>query len=509
MRMLVAWIGNTDLGAPDRSDKDDLGPIAQALNARPFDAALLLANQERSSIEKYERWLRAGVAAKLRGKLTIIPVELSSPINFDEIYSAVTQNLSRALGALTERPELTFHLSSGTPAMAATWVILGKTRYQAELIQSSRQRGVETASLPFDISLSPEFVADVLRIPDKKLEDLTAGTPDAFSQFGDIIYLGKTMQRLVDRAKKAAPRSVGVLIEGESGTGKELLARAIHNASLRKDKAFQVVNCGAIPSELVDSELFGHMKGSFTGAAQDHIGFFEAAHQGTLFLDEIGELPLAAQVKLLRTLQDGEVRRVGDTRTRKVDVRVIAATNRDLISEVAAGNFREDLFYRLAILVLRAPPLREREGDINPLIDGLLNRINQQSEDAKEPGFKRKVLSLGARKLLTQHTWPGNIRELENTLRRAAVWSDGEVISLEDMKEAFLPNPETKPSAEAVLNRPLAQGIDLQEIIASVGKHYLQRAMEATNRNKSKAAAMLGLPSHQTLTNWLQKYGVE
>jgi DNA-binding NtrC family response regulator len=509
MRILVAWIGNTDLRAPDAHDKEDLGPIAQALKARQFDAALLLANQERSSVEKYERWLRAGVASQIRRKLTVIPVELSSPINFDEIYTAVIRHLDPALRALAEQPELTFHLSSGTPAMAATWVILGKTRYPAELIQSSRQKGVETASLPFDISLSPEFFADVLRNPDKKLEKLTAGTPDAFSQFGDIIYRGEAMQTLVDRAKRAAPRSVRVLIEGESGTGKELLARAIHNASPRKDKEFQVVNCGAIPSELVESELFGHVKGSFTGAAKDHIGFFEAAHQGTLFLDEIGELQLPAQVKLLRVLQEGEIRRVGDTRTRKVDVRVVAATNRDLINDVAAGRFREDLFYRLAVIVLKVPPLRERDSDLAPLIDGLLARINQQSEDAKEPGFKRKTISRDARKLLTQHNWPGNIRELENTLRGAAVWNDGEVITPNDIKQAFLPTVQNKSAGDAILNQSLEQGIDLPEIIASVGKHYLQRAMEATNRNKSKAAHMLGLPSHQTLTNWLQKYGVK
>jgi transcriptional regulator with PAS, ATPase and Fis domain len=408
-----------------------------------------------------------------------------------------------------EQPQLTFHLSPGTPAMAAIWVILGKTRYRAELIQSSRQKGVETASVPFDISLSPEFVTDVLRIPDKQLEKLSAGTANDSSQFGDIIYRGPVMQRLIGLAKKAAPRSVGILIEGESGTGKELLARAIHNASTRKDKEFQVVNCGAIPSELVESELFGHVKGSFTGATKDHVGYFEAAHRGTLFLDEIGELPLPAQVKLLRALQEGEIRRIGDTTTKKVDVRIIAATNRDLNAEVAAGRFREDLFYRLAVLVLKAPALRERSGDLDPLIDGLLKRINDQSEQAKEPGFKRKNISSDARKFLTQYSWPGNIRELENTLLRAAVWSDGEIISSDDIKEALRSAPQTRSTDDAILNRPLDQGIDLTKLIETVGKHYLRRAMQAAHGNKRKAAALLGLPSYQTLTNWLRRYEVD
>jgi DNA-binding NtrC family response regulator len=413
MRMLVSWIGNADLRAPDAEDKSDIGPVAQAMEARRFDRVLLLADQEKAALRKYEGWLRAKIAGKARVHLTFEHVELTSPTNFEEIYTAVTQTLEKSIREFREQPQLTFHLSPGTPAMAAIWVILGKTRYRAELIQSSRQKGVETASVPFDISLSPEFVTDVLRIPDKQLEKLSGGSSEEASRFGDIIYQGAAMQSLINRAKKAAPRSVPVLIEGESGTGKELLARAIHQASTRNGRVFQVVNCGAIPSELVESELFGHVKGSFTGATGDHVGHFEAAHGGTLFLDEIGELPLPAQVKLLRAVQEGEVRRVGDQGTKKVDVRIVAATNRDLAAEVAAGRFREDLFYRLAVLILKAPPLRDREGDLGPLIDGLLKRINEQSERAKEPGYKRKKISNDARILLMQQPWPGNIRELE------------------------------------------------------------------------------------------------
>jgi DNA-binding NtrC family response regulator len=408
-----------------------------------------------------------------------------------------------------EQPQLTFHLSPGTPAMAAIWVILGKTRYKAELIQSSLQKGVETASVPFNIELSPEFVTDILRIPDKKLEKLSAGSSEESSRFGDIIYQGKAMQRLVNLAQKAAPRSVPVLIEGESGTGKELLARAIHQASTRSGKAFEVVNCGAIPSELVESELFGHVKGSFTGAIMGRVGHFEAAHGGTLFLDEIGELPLSAQVKLLRVVQEGEVRRVGDNSTKKVDVRIIAATNRVLAAEVAAGRFREDLFYRLNVLILKVPPLRDREEDLGPLIDGLLTRINEQSKRANEPGFKRKSLSRDARKLLMREVWPGNIRQLENTLRRAMVWADGEIVSSDDVNEALLSSTPIKPTDDSIMDHPIDQGVDIQSIIGTVAEHYLRRAIEAAHGNKSKAAELVGLGSYQTLTNWMRKYGVK
>jgi transcriptional regulator with GAF, ATPase, and Fis domain len=305
MRMLVSWIGNADLRAPDTEDKLDIGPVAQVIEARQFDRVLLLADQDRAALRKYESWLRAKIAGKARIQLNFEHVELTSPTNFDEIYTAVTDTLERTMREFREQQQLTFLLSAGTPAMAAIWVILGKTRYKAELIQSSRQKGVETASVPFDIALSPEFVTDVLRIPDKQLEKLSAGSSEEALRFGDIIYQGAAMRRLVDKAMKAARRSVPVLIEGESGTGKELLARAIHQASTRSRKAFHVVNCGAIPSELVESELFGHVEGAFTGAKRDHVGHFEAAHGGTLFLDEIGELPLPAQVKLLRVVQDG------------------------------------------------------------------------------------------------------------------------------------------------------------------------------------------------------------
>ena len=507
--MLVSWIGNADLRAPESGDKADVGPVAQAIGARQFDRVLLLADLDAKALRTYEGWLRAGIVGRKKVDLRIDRVELTSPTNFEEIYSAVTSALDRELRKLDERPELTFHLSPGTPAMAAIWVILGKTRYQAELIQSSKQKGVETASVPFDNTLSPEFVTDMLRLPDKQLEKLSAGSSEEAQKFGDIIYRGAAMQRLVSRAKKAAPRSVPILIEGESGTGKELLARAIHQASTRSAKPFQIVNCGAIPAELVETELFGHVKGSFTGSTKDHVGHFEAADGGTLFLDEIGELPLPAQVKLLRAIQEGEVRRVGDSKLMRVDVRIIAATNRDLIEEVKAGRFREDLFYRLAVLVLKVPALRERDGDLGPLIDGLLKRINDQSERAKEPGFKRKKLSADARKLLMQEAWPGNIRELENTLRRAIVWSDGELVSSGDIKEALLPAADMKSSADSILNRPFGQGVDLQSLIGTVAEHYLRRAMEAAHGNKSKAAELVGLPSYQTLTNWMRKYGID
>lgn len=505
MRLLVSWIGHADLAAASKNLKSDIGPVAQALEARRFDSILLLADMGLEATRGFEVWLRARSG---NSRLTIEHVELENPTNFDAIYKVVSSTLDRHLKELPARPMMTFHLSPGTPAMAAIWLILGKTRYRAELIQSSRQKGVETAALPFDITLSAELVSDVLRDPDSRLAQLSEGAARQSSSFGDIIYSSAPMRRVVERAKKAALRSVPVLIEGESGTGKELLARAIHARGLRRDRELKIVNCGAIPSELVESTLFGHERGAFTGASRTHIGHFEAADRGTLFLDEVGELPLSAQVKLLRAIQQGEVHRVGGTKALTVDVRIIAATNRNLATEVAAGRFREDLFYRLAVLVLKMPPLRDREDDIGSLIDGLLEKINLESMASGEPGFTQKTLSVGAKALMMREPWPGNVRQLENTLRRAAVWCDEAAIGEDDIRDALLSPASKSDEYDMILNRDLHQGVDLPALMSKVARHYLTRAMAETHGNKSKAAALLGLQSYQTLTNWLQRYEV-
>jgi transcriptional regulator with PAS, ATPase and Fis domain len=314
------------------------------------------------------------------------------------------------------------------------------------------------------------------------------------------------MKRVVGQARRLAVHEVPVIIQGESGTGKELLARAIHQSSPRKSGPFVPVNCGAIPPELVESDFFGHVKGAFTGASENRVGYFESANSGTLFLDEIGELPLPAQVKLLRAIQEMKFQPVGSSKEIKADVRIIAATNRNLLVEVAEGRFREDLFHRLAIGVIGLPPLRERQGDLNPLIDGALNRLNEES--SRLPNWRHKKLSAGARNLLLRHTWPGNVRELVNTLSRAAIWTADETIQTEDIREALLPVTKGQSAIETILNRPLGNELQLPELLAEVATHYLKRALTEAQGSKTEAAKLLGLPSYQTLANWLKKYDV-
>ncbi|MDD5204857.1 MAG: sigma-54 dependent transcriptional regulator, partial [Desulfobacterales bacterium] len=341
--------------------------------------------------------------------------------------------------------------------------------------------------------------------PDDRLARLAEGiAPDA-PEFSHLIHRSNAMKRVILKARRVAPRSIPVLIEGESGTGKELLARAIHEASPRRGKTFIAVNCGAIPHELVEAELFGYEKGAFTGAQRQKKGYFESSSEGTLFLDEIGELPISAQVKLLRALQEKEVTRIGSALPIKFDARIIAATNRDLTRAILEGRFREDLFYRIAVAILKLPPLRERSGDVGLIVDYLMDQINSASE--QDPGYTHKKISAGAKNLMLQYSWPGNVRELQNTLWRAALWSTGSSITAEDIKEAMI--QVSQPKEEALLSKAIHDGVNLPDLMEKLAQHYLKRAIEESRGNKTKAAELVGLPSYQTFTNWAKKYHVE
>jgi DNA-binding NtrC family response regulator len=497
MSILLTWLGNTDLRAAEGSGDHGTGPILSAAAALPFVAVHLLSDHGEAETDAYADWLRT----QINGSVITHLVKLTSPTSFEEIYRAAIHVVQ---GVASEPPSkaLTFHLSPGTPAMAAVWILLAKTRYPAVLIESSREQGVKTSHIPFE--LAAEFVPGPDQQADAALARLMQGLPPETPEFSAIVHRCAAMQRTVAMAHRLALREVPVLIQGESGTGKELFARAIHQASPRQCGPFIAVNCGAIPQELVDAELFGHEKGAFTGAASVRAGYFEAANGGTLFLDEIGELPLPSQVRLLRVLQEREVTRLGATKPVPLDLRVIAATNRVLPEEIRTGRFREDLFHRLAVGVLLLPPLREREGDLSLLIDAILANIN--AEATTQPGYTHKELDVAARNLLLRHDWPGNVRELHNTLLRASIWASGERITREDVVQAMALT--LVPTAETILGRPLEPVLSLPDILADVARHYLARAMAQTHGNKTEAARLLGLGSYQTLSNWLQKYGV-
>jgi DNA-binding NtrC family response regulator len=308
-----------------------------------------------------------------------------------------------------------------------------------------------------------------------------------------IIGASRPMRELFDHIALAARSASTVLIIGESGTGKELVARAIHEMSERKG-AFVPVNCAAIPAELIESELFGHTGSAFTGARQPRAGLIEASDGGTLFLDEVGELPLPVQPKILRSLQEGAVRRVGANAEKSVDLRVVAATNRDLEQDVSDGRFREDLFWRLNVIRLKIPPLRERSFDIPLLVEHF---VNKAAEAAKRPPLD---VSSEALAVLTAYSWPGNVRELENAIERAIAFARGPVITPDDLPERV----RTSGSASVLIARSVEQNLTVREM----EREYILEVLRRTDGNKSRAAELLGL-DRKTLYRRLDEYRAE
>jgi two-component system, NtrC family, response regulator PilR len=317
------------------------------------------------------------------------------------------------------------------------------------------------------------------------------------ARFAQLLGRSRPMQKVFELIGKIHSTRTNVLITGESGTGKELVARALHSEGSRAKHPFVAVNCGAIPDELMESELFGHKKGAFTGAVADKPGLFHEANNGTLFLDEIGELSLGLQVKLLRALQERKVKPVGATEEGEVDVRVIAATNRDLEAEVARGAFRADLYYRLNVIELRLPPLRQRREDIPLLADHFLRRFSAE--------HGRPVrLSADAMRKVESYDFPGNVRELENLIERAVALSSGPMIEradLPEVKTARAPTPDPSPEFPS-------EGIDLDRLVGDFERAWVTRALDHTGGVRKRAAALLGI-SFRSLRYRLAKLGIE
>ncbi len=354
------------------------------------------------------------------------------------------------------------------------------------------QRQNETLSI--ELKMMPEQL-------DRTLHDKRQTLRDNFLHGDGIVRSeSSSMNAVCDKLHRVAPYDVSVLLAGESGTGKELAARALHYNSLRWDKPFVVENCGALPDELLESELFGYKRGAFTGAVEDRTGLFERANGGTVFLDEIGEVSPAFQVKLLRVLQEGEIRPLGSGRTRKVDVRIIAASNKDLETEVREGRFREDLFYRLATVVIPLPPLRKRKEDIPLLANTLLtSAINSLGKQVK--GFSEEALAC-----LKGYDWPGNVRELQNEVRHMLVMANGDELSADLLSSRVL---QATPAGESSVVEHLSglQGT-LKDRVEALEARILRETLIRHRWNKSRAAKELGL-SRVGLRSKLERYGLE
>jgi two-component system response regulator PilR (NtrC family) len=329
---------------------------------------------------------------------------------------------------------------------------------------------------------------------------------DKTYRLDNIVGKSPRMMELLTNLIKVAQSNSNVLISGESGAGKELIAHAVHNLSLRAGREFVAINCAALPEGLLESELFGHMKGSFTGAASNKEGLFEVAAEGTIFLDEIGDMPKSLQAKILRVLEDGTFRRIGGTRDIRVDVRAISATNKDLKAAIESGEFRQDLFYRLNVIPLHVPPLRERREDIPLLVERFLEKnagARPASGEARPPASGEIRFSREALEALMQYPWPGNVRELENTVQRIVTFCDGPTITRKDLPSEFSRRQEASETIELA-----PAGVDLDRILEDIEKGYLLKALETAGGVKTEAAKLLGI-SFRQFRHRLGKYGID
>jgi two-component system response regulator AtoC len=399
--------------------------------------------------------------------------------------------------------ELMGQIGSRDPSLPV--ILLTAHGSERVAVAAMKQGAYDYLAKPFDIDevalvIERALEARRLRVDNRRLAaEQTLGRR--------IIGGSRPMRRLLEATSRVASRDVTVLVRGETGTGKEFVAELLHAQSARADKPLIRFNCAALPAELADSELFGHVRGAFTGASASRPGFFAQADGGTLILDEVGELPPAIQAKLLRALQEGEIQPVGSGRIDKVNVRVVAATNRDLVADVKAGTFREDLYYRLAVVELVVPPLRDRKDDIPALAEEFARRYGERF------GLGTIALEAALVDALAHSEWPGNVRQLENTIARLAALSTGGTITLADLEQATGQRSEssvvTPLPTDDHADPPLdaRNGPSLKEQVEAFERGLVARALDATGGNQSEAARRLGV-SRVTLIDKLKKYGL-
>ncbi|TVR51257.1 MAG: AAA family ATPase [Spirochaetaceae bacterium] len=514
LRVLLSFVGYRD---PHPSGTEENGPVLSLLGARAFDRVVLFC----TGSEYLERARSVEQIVGTSGgapAFTFVNLELASPVDYEEIYVGLRDATRRVVeldeGAGSEYSVL---LDPGTPQMQTSWFLLVRSgELDATLLQGIPARfaggtykvkevRLDDTALP-RVTVGPP-AADILyqdahdgpdgrrgggaRRADKRATWINTGRPA-------IVGRAKVFIDLLDAAARVARYDVTVLLRGETGSGKGLIARLIHQKSERAQRVFLPLNCSAITTSLAESELFGHAKGAFTGATSDRLGNFRAADGGTIFLDEIGDLPLEIQPKLLRVLDEGVVIPVGEDREYHVDVRVIAATNKDLEAMIASGEFRRDLYERLAQMRLTVPALRERPNDVPLLIETFLEAWNTRYHEDKR-------LTPAAIARLSAYDWPGNVRELENAVIAMCASSRGELID-----EDLLPRPVVDEAGDKVAGVTIpSAGLDLRAMIGELERAYYHAALEAAGGNAERAASLLGVSGHAFRKAMRERFGGE
>jgi len=445
------------------------------LSGSPMNNSVLIVDDELSMREFLEILLakegyRVRCAASGEEACSVLDGEI-----FDLVITDIRMDTVDGIGVLRKVKEV----NSETPVIIISAFATAETA-----VEAMKDGAYDYIPKPFDTGEFKKIVRDAIH---QKM--VSRGEEEDHLEkgyhFGCLVGESPQMRRIYDLIQRVASTKTNILISGESGTGKELVARAIHEQSQRKDKPFVVINCAGIPETLIESELFGHKKGAFTGASTDKAGLFEAADRGTVFFDEIGELSPAIQVKLLRVIQEKSFTRVGETKERKVDVRFISATNKNLEEEVMNGDFREDLFFRLNVIEVSIPPLRERKGDLPLLAHHFLGKYSKELEKDI-----RKV-STYAMDILSQYPFPGNVRELENIIERSVALETSNIVlpqslTLSDFKKVRINEDRRRTDLGP-------DGISLDKVMADIEREYILKAMEIAHGSKQRAAELLGI----------------
>lgn len=494
MDVLLTFTGFHDpyfKGLVDQEEQP--GPILSLLSTRAFDHIFLFDTPTTSKITQQTNNVISRRHPSI--EVHVLQINLDDPTNYGEILEGIRLHLSNIVEGFNSA-HFFVAVASGTPQMHACWLLLTASGELPARILHVRPPRFVTKDRPLvsevDLSLAGfptvRFQSGAIRVDDQS--EIDADT--VRSQLGIVGDHPAMLHSLVTGAM-LAPSQAPILVTGETGTGKELFAKYIHRLSGRPREIFVPVNCAAIPEHLVENLLFGHKKGAFTGAVNDQIGKFQLADRGTLFLDELGDLPLSAQAKLLRVLQDGLVEPVGQNKPRKVDVRIIGATNRNLGRRVKQGKFREDLFYRLNVGEIKLPPLRERRSDIPKLALHILDSLNSSLR-------RPKRLATEALSRLQSHNWPGNVRDLQNVIERSIRLCRHDVLNADDL---LISEPVTLSDPLDFLPDPY-EGFSLDSFLGSARKQLITKALEGTKGNQSQAAGLLGI-TPQAVHKFLQQ----
>jgi len=492
----ISWIGEHDLQVINEQINNNLGPVYAFLNSDYCDEInefhfLHSKGYKESEFQIFLKKIKKSFNDK---NIIVHNVKLKNPADYGEIYKLI-------LDLIDLNDFYHIQTSSGTPQMAAVWLLLSKTilnensiLYQGYYDSKKLKNVISQINIPFDIEL--DFISEI----NKNIKNSLMETWNKLPEYLSIIHESEEIKKILDLSYKVSLLDIPVIILGETGVGKELIAKAIHASSERKSNNLITINCAALNESTIEATLFGWSKGAWTNSNGEGKGLFGNADKGTIFLDEIAELSLDVQAKLLRVLEYGEISRVGDGKVKKVNIRIIAATNRNLSKMVYEKTFRRDLFYRLNVALIKIPPLRERKQDIILLAEYFLKLQNEKLSKITKLNYINKKLSVSGKKFLKVHSWNGNIRELYHVIERASIWGNKEKIDDELLKSMVVFDYEEKLN-NSVKETEVDYPFNLEEYLDEIKAKYIKKALEKSAGSITKASKLLKYKNYQTLKN--------